>query len=189
MTKQELRKIYLEKRLNIPSREKIKLDDLLLIQFQRLSFADVRLLMSYFPIEEKNEPHTLLFSNYLRHTIPNLEIAFPKSDFTTNEMQAVLISEETVYQKNNYHITEPASGEIIDEQDIDLIFVPLVTCDSKGFRIGYGKGFYDRFLSKCREDVLKIGFSYFAPVDEITDVHEFDIPLDYCITPESVYEF
>lgn len=189
MTKQELRKTYLEKRMRISSREKIKLDDLLLIQFQRLAFDDVYMLLSYFPMEEKHEPNTLLFSNYLRHAIPNLEIAFPKADFTANEMQAFLINEETVYQKNNYQIAEPVSGESIDEKDIDLIFVPLVACDSKGFRVGYGKGFYDKFLAGCREDVLKIGFSYFAPVGEISDVHDFDIPLDYCITPESVYEF
>ncbi|ANI88400.1 5-formyltetrahydrofolate cyclo-ligase [Arachidicoccus ginsenosidimutans] len=189
MTKQELRKIYLEKRMSISSKEKLKLDDLLLIQFQRLSFDGVQVLMSYFPMAEKNEPNTLLFSNYLRHAIPNLEIAFPKSDFTSNEMQAVLIDEETVYQKNNYQITEPTSGKIIKPTDIDLIFVPLVMLDSKGFRVGYGKGFYDKFLSKCREDVLKIGFSYFSPVEEISDVQEFDIPLDYCITPDKVYEF
>lgn len=189
MTKQQLRKIYLEKRMNISSKEKLKLDDLMLIQFQRLSFDDVQVLMSYFPMGERNEPNTLLFSNYLRHIIPNLEIAFPKVEFTANDMQAVLINEATVYRKNNYQIAEPEDGEIIDKKDIDLIFVPLVACDSKGFRVGYGKGFYDRFLAGCRNDVLKIGFSYFAPVGEISDVREFDIPLDYCITPESVYEF
>ncbi|HEY0299546.1 MAG TPA: 5-formyltetrahydrofolate cyclo-ligase [Arachidicoccus sp.] len=189
MTKQELRKIYLEKRQNISSKEKLKLDDLLLIQFQRLYFEDIQLLMSYFPMAEKNEPNTLLFSNYLRHTVESLEITFPKSDFTTGEMQAVLINELTVYQKNNHQITEPANGEIINEKDIDLIFVPLISCDNKGFRVGYGKGFYDKFLSKCREDVLKIGFSYFPPIDEISNVEKFDIPLDYCITPDSVYEF
>ncbi|MDE1192624.1 MAG: 5-formyltetrahydrofolate cyclo-ligase [Arachidicoccus sp.] len=189
MTKQELRKIYLEKRLSISSKEKLKLDDLLLIQFQRLSFDDVRILMNYFPLENKNEPNTLLFSNYIRHAIPDIQFAFPKSDFTTHEMQAVLINEETVYQENNYQIVEPSDGETIDEQSIDLIFVPLVIYDSKGFRVGYGKGFYDKFLSKCREDILKIGFSYFDPVDKIDDVQQFDISLDYCITPDSIYEF
>lgn len=189
MIKQELRKTYLEKRMAILSREKIKLDDLLLIQFQRLAFDDVRILLSYFPMDQKNEPNTLLFSNYLRHTIPNLEIAFPKVDFTAGNMQAVLINEETVYQKSNNQIQEPREGEIIDRKDIDLIFVPLIACDSKGFRVGYGKGFYDKFLAGCGENVLKVGFSYFAPVGEISDVHDFDIPLNYCITPESVYEF
>ena len=189
MTKQQLRKIYLEKRMNISSKEKLKSDDLMLIQLQRLAFDDARVLMNYFPMEEKNEPNTLLFSDYLRHAIPNLEIAFPKADFTTNEMQAILINEATVYQKNNYKITEPLSGKIVDEKDIDIMFVPLVICDSKGFRVGYGKGFYDKFLNRCRENIIKIGFCYFAPIEEISDVQQFDIPLNYCITPESVYEF
>lgn len=184
-----LRNEYLEKRNAISSKEKLKLDDLLLIQFQRLSFSDVHTLLSFWPMPHSNEPNTILFSSYLRHTIPDLQIAYPVSDFDSHTMQAVSINEDTIYQQNKYHITEPQNGEKIEATDIDLIFVPLVICDEKGFRVGYGKGFYDRFLANCREDVLKVGFSYFQPVENIKDVHKFDIPLDYCITTDSVYEF
>lgn len=44
-------------------------------------------------------------------------------------------------------------------------------------------------MSLCREDCLKIGLSFFEPVDEIEDIHEFDVKLDYCITPEKIWEF
>ncbi|MGF7231713.1 5-formyltetrahydrofolate cyclo-ligase [Arachidicoccus sp.] len=187
--KTSLRNTFLEKRNAISPKEKLKWDDLLLIQFQRLSFSDVHTLLSFWPMPHNNEPNTILFTNYLRHTIPDLEITYPVSDFDNYTMQAVSINEGTIYQQNKYHIIEPQNGENIEATSIDLIFVPLLIFDNHGFRVGYGKGFYDRFLSTCREDILKVGFSYFPPVENIKDVHKFDLPLDYCITTDSVYEF
>ena len=70
-----------------------------------------------------------------------------------------------------------------------MVFVPLLTFDRDGYRIGYGKGFYDKYLAGCREDCIKAGFSYFEPIDSIEDLHEFDISLDLCITPQNVYVF
>jgi len=189
MTKKELRKIYNEKRAAISSKEKLKLDDVLLINFQRLYFEDVAVLLTYWAKAEVQEPFTHLFSGFLRHSIPDLQIAYPKSDFTNYSMDALAINEDTVYYSNQYGITEPKEGIIIEPVDIDLVFVPLLICDKDGYRVGYGKGFYDRYLARCREDVIKIGFSYFAPVEKIDDRETFDIPLDYCITPDSVYEF
>ena len=69
------------------------------------------------------------------------------------------------------------------------VFVPLLVYDERGYRAGYGKGFYDRYLQLCKDDVIKIGFSYFAPEPLISDVNEFDIPLNFVITPERIYEF
>ena len=51
------------------------------------------------------------------------------------------------------------------------------------------KGFFDRYLKGCREDCIKIGFSYFEPLDSIDDANEFDVPLDFCITPQRIYVF
>lgn len=72
---------------------------------------------------------------------------------------------------------------------IDVVFVPLLAYDNKGNRVGYGKGFYDHFLSECREDVVKIGLSFFEPEEAIEDVSATDIRLDYCVTPMTVYNF
>ncbi|HEX8461529.1 MAG TPA: 5-formyltetrahydrofolate cyclo-ligase, partial [Segetibacter sp.] len=73
--------------------------------------------------------------------------------------------------------------------EIDLVFVPLLAYDKRGYRVGYGKGFYDRYLSLCKPEVLKVGFSYFGPEESIDDTHQFDVPLNYCITPDNIYEF
>jgi 5-formyltetrahydrofolate cyclo-ligase len=189
MTKAELRTIYKQKRLDISSKEKLKLDDLLLLQLQTFSFDGIKTLLTYWPMAKMAEPNTHLYSSYLRHMVEGLQISYPVSDFATNIMQAKLIYEDTVYTTNSYGITEPKSGDIISAIDIDLVFVPLLVCDKKGYRVGYGKGFYDRFLNQCKEDVALMGFSYFEPIDTITDTNEFDIPLNFCITPNEVYEF
>lgn len=189
MTKQQLRKLYREKRAAISSREKLKLDDLLLIQFQRLAFEEVDTLLTYWPMASQAEPNTHLFSGYLRHTIPGLQIAYTISNLTSYSMEAHVIDEDTVYHTNKWGITEPVNGEHIAPESIDLVFVPMLVCDEEGFRAGYGKGFYDRYLARCRPEVLKVGFSYFEPVEKIIDTQPFDVSLDYCITPATIYEF
>lgn len=70
-----------------------------------------------------------------------------------------------------------------------MVLIPLLAFDKNGYRVGYGKGFYDRFLAECRPDVVKVGLSVFEPIDEITDLNEFDIKMDFCITPNRVWQF
>jgi 5-formyltetrahydrofolate cyclo-ligase len=189
MTKQELRKIYREKRLQLSDTERTKLDDLLLIQLQTISLPFINTLLSYWPIGENNEPDTDLFTGYIEFKNPELSIAYPRTDFFLNEMLAVSTNEETSFLKSEFNIYEPEEGDIMEADEIDMILVPLLAFDKKGFRVGYGKGFYDRFLSLCRKDCLKVGFSYFEPADEITDTNEFDVSLSHCITPQAVYVF
>jgi 5-formyltetrahydrofolate cyclo-ligase len=189
MTKQELRKLYKEKRNAISSKDKLKLDDLLLIRFQQLAFEHVHTLFTYWPMAGQAEPNTHLFSGYLRHMIPGLRLVYPVCNFTDASMKAYEINEDTVYTTNSYGITEPREGTLVLPGEIDLVLVPLLICDQEGYRVGYGKGFYDRYLASCREDVLTVGFSYFEPVEKIIDTQAFDVPLNYCITPEDVYEF
>jgi len=189
MTKAELRKIYRQKRSSILSKEKIKLDDLMLIQFQKVCFDEIQILLSYWPLLKFAEPNTHLFSGYLRHMIPSLLISYPVIDAANNNMQAVGVSEDSAYQLNEFGIHEPAEGDAIDAKAVDLVFIPLLICDIRGNRVGFGKGYYDKYLSNCRKDICKIAFSYFEPVDAVEDANAFDVPLSYCITPACIYEF
>lgn len=189
MTKQELRRLYKSKRAGIDSRERLKMDDLLLLQFQQFDYSSVQTVLTYWPIANHSEPNTHLFSGYLRHMLPGLVVCYPVTDNASLQMTALSIHEDTIYHTNAWGITEPKEGSVIDPQQIDLVFVPLLAYDENGYRVGYGKGFYDRYLAGCREDIVKIGFSYFDPVDKIADTDQFDVPLTYCITPQKVYEF
>src|SRR3954453_23384579 len=129
MTKKELRNLYKQKRQDISSKEKLKLDDLLLIRFQQLYFEDINVLFTYWPKASAQEPNTHLFSGYLRYTIPSLQIAYPVTNFSTCTMQAVFINEETAYHTNALGITEPGNGSVVEPGDIDLVFVPFLVCD------------------------------------------------------------
>jgi 5-formyltetrahydrofolate cyclo-ligase len=68
-----------------------------------------------------------------------------------------------------------------------MVLVPLLAFDRQGFRVGYGKGFYDRFLQNL--STLKIGLSFFDADEDIDDVHAYDIQLDQCITPNKIVTF
>lgn len=189
MTKKELRKIYREKRNALTHSERSRFDDLLLIQLQTVNLPFINTLFTYWPIAANNEPDTHLFTDYIEFRNPELVIAYPKSDFTSHEMTAVIVTRDTAFSRNSHGIHEPADGPLLKAEEIDMVFVPLLAFDKKGYRAGYGKGFYDKFLASCRKDCLFTGFSYFEPVDVISDTDDFDVPLDLCITPQNVYVF
>ena len=189
MLKREARKLYREKRDALSASERVKLDDLLLIQFQSAKLPFVYSLLSYWPIEENNEPNTHLFTEFLRFRNPEIKIAYPVSDFEKKIMVAIATDIDTPFEKKNLNIYEPQQGDIVPVDEIDMVLVPLLAFDLSGKRVGYGRGFYDKFLPACRVDCLKVGFSYFEPIQRFEDCNEFDIPLDLCITPHNSYVF
>lgn len=189
MTKNQLRQDYKIKRNTISEFEKLKLDDLLLIQFQSFDYSEFSSLLSYWPIENHAEPNVELMARFLRLMLPEMQVAYPKIDSSDFSMQAILTNDETDFETNNWGITEPVGTNIIPANQLDLIFIPLLAFDKRGYRVGFGKGYYDRYLVKCSPRSIKMGFSYFEPVDQITDTNQFDVPLNYCITPQHIYEF
>jgi 5-formyltetrahydrofolate cyclo-ligase len=99
------------------------------------------------------------------------------------------ISNNTNYSLNQLGIREPISSNQKDASLLEVIFVPLLIFDKLGHRVGYGGGYYDKFLGNIKDDVLKIGLSIFDPIDEIQDIEKHDISLNYVITPKRVYNF
>ena len=189
ITKATLRNTYKQKRRELSEKDRLKLDDLVLIQFQKLILRDVHAMLSYWPIKSHLEINTLPITDYLQFKIPGLRVCFPKTDFAQTKLQAVEIEKDTAFEINHAGIGEPVQGEVIYPEELDMVFVPLLAYDKKGYRVGYGKGFYDRYLHMCRPNVIKVGFSYFEPEDVIPEVNEFDIPLNLAITPSCIYEF
>lgn len=117
------------------------------------------------------------------------EIVVSKSDFDTRKMTHFLLTDHTKLQVNAYGIPEPISGLEVPVSKIDVVFVPLLAYDEKGNRVGYGKGFYDIFLSGCRPETIRVGLSFFGPEQTMEGVLPTDIRLDYCVTPDKIYRF
>lgn len=189
MTKKELRQEYLQKRQELSVKDINRLSDLLLIQFQRLYFGELEWVHTYLPAPGKTEFDTAQILDYLSFQYPALNICAPRIVPGTYEMEHLFTDESTLYTPNKWGIPEPVGNDLIDPQTIDLILVPLLCFDEQGNRVGYGKGYYDRFLEKCRPDAIKAGFSWFPPVPKIDDAASFDITLNCCITADIIYEF
>lgn len=189
MHKQEIRSIYKQKRLLLTDSEQLRLEDLLLIQLQKLKLPKANIIFSYHPIQELKEIDLSLIESYIHFRNPSIQFAYPKLVDNKGDMEAVAEHLNTNYDINKWNIIEAKQSTIIDPLQIDIVFLPLLAMDKKGQRIGYGKGYYDRFLNRCRKDICRIGFSYFEPIDDVTDTHIFDIPLHLGITPYHIYEF
>ena len=189
MTKQALRQLYKQKRQDLDEHSLLKWNDLLLIQFQQLVLPPIGVLLSYWPMEQQKEPKVDLMTRYLDFVVPELITCYPRILPGTSQMNAYSVDEDTDFMTNQWGIAEPINGAKMDPSEIELVFVPLLAFDEQGYRVGYGKGFYDRFLAQCSPNLLKIGFSHFEPVPKISDTDQFDVPLNYCITPQHIYEF
>lgn len=188
MLKKDLRILFKEKRLALSESVYEKNNDLILIQLQQLELPFLHNIISYFPDDSRREPDTFLITRYLKFINPQLNIAYPtvRNDDT---MIAVIANVDSEFVTNKFGINELTTGAVMHPKDIDLVIVPMLTCNYKGFRVGYGKGFYDKYLVECRPDIVKIGLSFFDPVDTISDVNQFDVPLTHCITTDIIYEF
>ena len=154
----------------------------------------------YFHIFLSITEHKEVNTEYILHLLSgkDKEIIISKSDFETREMTHFLLTDNTKIKKNQYNIPEPVDGIEVPTSKIDVVFVPLLAFDKSGHRAGYGKGFYDKFLKKCNPDTsgselakqtLKIGLSFFEAEEIIEDVFENDVKLNFCVTPNEVYEF
>ncbi|MGK9126991.1 5-formyltetrahydrofolate cyclo-ligase [Olivibacter sp. SA151] len=161
----------------------------LLRNFQSLPMDGIAYLHTFLPILEKREPNTFLLIDYIKVNYPNTKIVVPKSDLQKNIMTHYVLGEQAL-MKNKWGIVEPGgSTNQVAVGLIDAVLLPLLSFDMEGNRVGYGKGYYDRFLSECRPDIRKIGLSLFDPVDKIIDCEAHDIPLDSCVTPEKIWVF
>lgn len=187
MNKKELRAKYKALRQELSQEE---IDDMSLAIANRMLQLDVwekTYFHLFLTIEEQKEVETEFILQIVAGK--DKEIVVAKSNFETLEMTNYLLTDNTKFQKNEYNIYEPVDGIEVPNTKIEVVFVPLLAYDKFGNRVGYGKGFYDTFLCKCSEDVIKIGLSFFEPEETIDDVSPTDIRLDYCVTPTTNYSF
>ncbi|GAA4273581.1 5-formyltetrahydrofolate cyclo-ligase [Aquimarina gracilis] len=187
MNKKELRAKYKTLRAQLNEDE---IDDLsieIANRLLQLPIWDKTYYHIFLPITKQKEINTEFIMNILQGK--DKYIVISKSDFEKSTLEHFLLTDGTRLKTNEWGIPEPVDGIPISEEKLEIVFVPLLGYDQEGNRIGYGKGFYDKFLSKCNPAVLKIGLSFFAPEEEIINTISTDIRLDLSVTPEETYCF
>ena len=190
MTKSELRSIYQKKRRELTKPEVgERSKQIAEIFFGDVDLSAVRYLHTFIPIEKNHEPDTWLIIDGIQNHHSEISIVLPRINNVTGRIENYLYTRREDLETNAWGIKEPRETLSIHAEQIDLVLIPLLSFDQTGHRVGYGKGFYDRFLRDCRKDCQRIGLSLFDAVDRITDVDSFDEPLHRCITPTRMITF
>ncbi len=140
----------------------------------------------FLQIPEKKEIDTSYLLSILQGRDKNIVIPKVSGD---HSLAHYLLTDNLEFQKSKWNIPEPKDGIEVPENKIEVVFLPLLAFCEAGYRVGYGKGFYDNFLRKCSPQTVKIGLSLFDAESEITDKEAHDIPMDYCLTPDKTYKF
>lgn len=159
------------------------------IFFNCFDLNKIKSLHVFLPILKNREIDTWLFIEKIWQDYPDITLVVAKSELQTVEMANYILRPNTELFENSWGIPEPVHAEHYPDALIDMVLIPLLCFDQQGYRIGYGKGYYDKFLKKCRPDTIKIGLSLFAPVEKIADVMPFDVKMNFCVTPETVFLF
>lgn len=185
VAKNLLRAKFLNKRLEFSEADVTHFSAQIFKNFiAHFSLENVENIHCFLPLKKFNEIDTSLFIEFFWQK--NKSVYVPK--IVGDGLLSLKFETSTILEKNRWGVPEP-SIDTSDFLDLDLVLVPLVYCDPEGNRIGYGKGFYDRFFQKITKNPLKIGLSIFTPTDFIFDVFEEDIKLDYLVTPTEVLSF
>jgi 5-formyltetrahydrofolate cyclo-ligase len=180
-----LRSHYKKKRLSLTKQEVDHLSQRVCKQLDKLNIWKLKHYHIFISISKYNELDTSFIINKLKSEKKNIVV--PK--ILNNELVHIAINDQTEFCINEYGIKEPNNGNSFIIENLDLIFIPLLAYDLEGHRVGYGMGYYDKFLKLTNKSSLKIGLSFFDPINKIQDIDDNDVKLDYCITPTQIHKF
>lgn len=190
MTKEELRKIYLQKRRLLSDVEYERLSIQICENFfNQVDLSVIKVLHIFISIEKNREPDTVFIIERIQKKFPHINLVVPRVNHVTEEMENFRFEGFYQLEKNKWDILEPKEGKRIESHDIDMVLIPLLVFDEEGHRVGYGKGFYDKLLSKCKSNCKRIGLSLLEPVAKINDINSHDKKLHACITPSKTWNF
>ena len=187
MNKDEIRTIYKQKRAELSEIEIVKLSSQICFLLSSTFTLDDKKCSIFLPIKKFNEVDTFNILDMFNHK--QIIFTVSKSNASTGELDHFIYEGRNQLKENQWGIPEPMYGVEINPTALDVVLVPLLAFSADGHRVGYGKGYYDRFLKKCRKDCLFIGLSLFDEPVEINDINEDDIALHKCVTPNKVYSF
>jgi 5-formyltetrahydrofolate cyclo-ligase len=158
----------------------------------------------YFRLFEKEKPEVVhLFLSMpakgevdTRFILQKLNVEHPQVKTVTSiiakdqtSLLTIEVRIDTPLALNNWGIQEPTTHTLFPEIEIQEVLTPLLASDSKGYRLGYGKGFYDRFFQSCSSSAVRTGLNFFPEVKEDLPHDEWDVKLHRLISPQGVTNF
>ncbi|MBD3615815.1 MAG: 5-formyltetrahydrofolate cyclo-ligase [Gracilimonas sp.] len=181
--KQKLRDKVLAKRQQLSEQQWLNKSNQII---QSLVDSDVYkksgVIHTYVSMNERREVCT---DNLLIHLFDDKKrVVVPITNFSDNTLSHSEIDAENELVANNWGVREPKTINPVEISEIDLIIVPMAAADKDGNRLGYGRGFYDRFLDMT--EATKIGLTFDKFLFDKVPVEEFDVKLDVIITEEVV---
>lgn len=195
MTKEEIRKEARQKRILLdPEEVELRSRKISSLLFSRLPVHRFSVVHLFLPIRKNQEPDTRLILETLQKDFP--ATVYISKSLENGEMLHVPYTSDL--KKNRWGIDEPIDlSPALDSETFFrtfageniLVLIPLLAFDRAGHRVGYGKGYYDRYLARSGPNTTKTGLSLLEPVELISNCSSLDIRMDYCITPERIWHW
>ena len=174
MTKDELRKLLIKKRKEII--DKKELSTRIVNKVLELDiYKEAKVIALYKSMKDEVNTNSLI-----NESLKEKVVLLPRT--INNEMYFVIINQDTLYEKSNIGVLEPIGKRYNDK--IDLIIVPGIAFDNDLNRIGFGKGYYDKYLS--HQDIYKIGICFDEQIVDYIPTLDHDIKMDMIITEKKL---
>lgn len=185
MDKKILREKVLQKRADLSPKSIIEYSDIIAEKLYKMdSYKEAKTIMSFISFDSEVNTHEIIKRSISHNKSIVVPITIPK----TKELRVSEVLDFSELELGYYNILTPKKEYIrfIDPSTIDLILVPGVVFARNGYRVGYGGGYYDRFLSKFEKKVDKIGLAFDLQVTDEVPTDSFDIPVDLIITEKEI---
>lgn len=187
LDKKVLRKSMISKRkeLSIEDKQK-KSREIQLKLFNLDIYKDSNFIFTFISTEEEVDTHNIIKDSLKNGKRIGVPVTFPKE-------RKMIVSEikdfDNELELGFYNILTPKKEFIreVDPSILDLVLVPGLIFSKNGYRVGYGGGYYDRFLEQT-EDVIKVGICFDMQIADEVPIGKYDIPVDYIITEKRIID-
>lgn len=185
MNKKSLRHQVLDERSKLGKNMHKKYSNIILNTIlNSLYYKNAKTIMTFISFMDEVDTH-----EFIKKSIEDgKNIVVPITIPETKDLKLSLVKDFKELEPGYYNILTPKEGFIryTDPKLVDLIIVPGVVFDRDGYRVGYGGGYYDRFLSKIDKSVPKIAIAFDLQIIDKVPREYYDIPVDYIITEKEI---
>lgn len=181
--KEKLRQEFLKQRQEISEEDFRAASAAIIKKLQQLTeFKKAENVHMYISMNDRGEVDT---HGFIKKMVASpKKVVVPVTNMQRGTLTNIRLNSYADLKKNEWGVLEPEGGEEVSTEELDLVVVPMVAADESCNRIGYGKGFYDRFLKDA--DCPKVGVVFERNLVKQLPTEDFDIPLDKIITEQRV---